>query len=113
MSHSVEILDLIEHGNVEQIRYYLGQYPQYNIQATNQSGQNLLHIVLEKSRKNMLEMIQLFLNKGLDPAALDDKFISPMDLAQQKNYLGVASILSIKKEERQKEELALFLEINK
>ncbi len=110
MSHSIEILDLIEHGNVEQIRMYLSQYPQYNLQATNQLGQNLLHIVIEKSKKNMFEIIQIFLNKGLDPMAIDANFTTALDLAIEKKLLGIVSIFKIKIEEKKKQDLQLLEE---
>lgn len=93
MDNNVMLVDLAKNQKLNEIKLFLLENESFPINFTTDDGSNLLHFVATRLSENTLGIIQLLLEKGVDPLAVNEKFITPIEVAKENNNIPALTIM--------------------
>ena len=80
-----KLIDLVKIHDLEGLKFLLESNEEIDLNFTDIKGKNLLHYAANNISEKGLPLIQLLLERKIDPCALNEKFESAMDVAKNIN----------------------------
>lgn len=90
---NITLFDLINTKDFNYFKNYILETNQ-NLFVNDDFGNNLLHCACKKISENTLPLIQYLLEAGLDPLAVNEKFITPLEVAQMNNNFPAIALIN-------------------
>lgn len=87
------IIELVNNQDLIGIKKFIKENKNFSFDFTSNDGKNLLHYAASKLTSNTLSVIQILLENGLDPLAVNEKFISALDVAKLANNIPAMTIM--------------------
>ncbi len=87
------LINIIETQNLASLKKFAKENPEFAFDFTTEKGRNLLHYAASKLSSNTLAIIQIILEKGIDPLDVDEKFISALDVAKEHNNIPALTLM--------------------
>lgn len=103
MNKKESLINILEEQSLNGLKDFIENNNDFNFDFINEHGQNLLHLLAKINSENMLEMARILLEKGVDPRAVDEKFISAMDIAKGNNNHPLLSVFKFYVNQKNKE----------
>jgi len=88
------IIDIIKKQDLISLKSFIKENTDFPFNFTTDNGKNLLHYAANKVSHNTLSVIQILLEKGLDPLAVDENFESAIDVAEKNNNIPALTIMN-------------------
>lgn len=88
-----KLTDLVKMHDLENLNLILKDNKDIDLNFTDSKGRNLLHYAAMSISENGLPLIQLLLEKRIDPCALNENFESAMDVAKAINNIPGLSLM--------------------
>lgn len=93
MENNNTLINIIEKQDLASLKEFAKANPEFAFDFTTEKGRTLLHYAANKLSSNTLAIIQILLEKGLDPMDVDEKFISPLDVAKSSNNIPALTLM--------------------
>ncbi len=93
MDKNQYLIDIIEKQNINELKSFVKENSDFQLNFTTDNGSNLLHFSANKLSENTLSIIQILLEKGLDPMAVNENFVTPLEIAQQHSNVPAMTIM--------------------
>lgn len=93
MEKATVLISIIEKQNLAELKDFTKENPDFSFNFTTDKGKNLLHYAASKISSNTLAVIQILLEKGLDPLDVDEKFTSALDVAKASNNVPAMTLM--------------------
>jgi ankyrin repeat protein len=87
------LIDIIQKQDLVGLKDFVKNEKDFTYDFTTLSGQTLLHLVASKLTSQTLGTIQILLEKGIDPLAVDEKFKTALDIAKESNNIPAMTIM--------------------
>lgn len=88
-----KLTDLVKTHDLENLNILLKNNKEIDLNFTDNRGRNLLHYAASTVSEKGLPLIQVLLEKKIDPCALNENFESPMDIARNINNIPSLSLM--------------------
>lgn len=88
-----ELINIVEKQNLASLKDFVKENQDFSFKFTTDKGKNLLHYAAAKVSSNTLAIIQILLEKGLDPMDVDEKFVSALDVAKSSNNVPAMTLM--------------------
>lgn len=108
MSKEEELIQIVDNQDLNLLKKFINENKDFNFDFTTKKGQNLLHYVSKKVSSNTLSIIQILIEKGVDPQAVDEKFMSALDIAKESNNIPAMTIMKHYVSKKSKEDQTNF-----
>jgi ankyrin repeat protein len=93
MEKENELIYIIEKQDLSSLKEFAKDNPKFPFNFTTDKGKNLLHYAAANLSSNTLAIIQILLEKGLNPMDVDEKFVSPLDVAKKSNNVPAMTLM--------------------
>ncbi len=103
MNEKESLISILEKQNLNGLKDFVAKNNDFNFDFTNEQGQNLLHFLAKTNYENMLEIAKILLEKGIDPRAVDENFVSAIDIAKGNNNHSLLSVFKFYVNQKNKE----------
>ncbi len=87
------LIDIIQKQDLVGLKDFVKSEKDFNYDFTTLNGQTLLHLVASKLTSQTLGTIQILLENGIDPLAVDEKFKTALDIAKDSNNIPAMTIM--------------------
>lgn len=87
------LIEIAKEQNLNALKDFINQNKGFNFDFTNKNGDTLLHFAVEKLTSRTLPFIQILLEVGIDPTAVNEKFNTPLDVAKTVNNIPALTLM--------------------
>ncbi len=90
---NIQLIKIVKEQNLLELKKVLLSEKSIDLSFTTDGGDTLLHFASSKLTENTLSIIQILLENGLDPLAVNQKFQTSIEVAQESNNIPAMTIM--------------------
>lgn len=93
MNKKNELIEIVKKQDINKLKLFIKENINFNFTFTTEKGENLLHFSTNIISSNTLSIIQILLEKGLDPLSVNENFLNALDIAKENNNIPALTIM--------------------
>ncbi len=90
---NIQLINIVQQQNLSELKSFLTINKNLDLSFTTESGDTLLHFAASKLTENTLSIIQILLENGLDPLAVNQNFQTSIEVALENNNIPAMTIM--------------------